>query len=69
MPSKESDIGVDERKSNVDADEDEEEDYEIDENESFTTLRKSSAFTIERYSKFFQDDMFFILQPYLESLL
>jgi hypothetical protein len=30
--------------------EEEEEDFEVGENEAFTTLRKSAAFTLERFS-------------------
>lgn len=51
MPSKEADIGVTEKSSIREGDE--EKDYEVEENENFTTLRKSSAFTIERFSKFY----------------
>jgi hypothetical protein len=55
MPSKEADATYESKKKNdpfgVDTNEDDDdENYEIEENEYFTTLRKSSAFTIERYS-------------------
>lgn len=55
MPSKDNDTGYEEKRSTKDSgldmnEDEDEEDYEIGENEYFTTLRKSSAFTIERYS-------------------
>lgn len=51
VPSKESDINTDDKDTKqITEDEEEEEDYEIGENENFTTLRKSSAFTLERFS-------------------
>ncbi len=34
-----------------------------------TTLRKSSGFTLERYSKMFKDEVFFILYPCLDEAL
>jgi hypothetical protein len=46
MPSKDSDIVVEKEET----EEDQEEDYEIGEGDSYTTLRKSSAFTLERLS-------------------
>lgn len=49
MPSKESDINIEKSTPQEDLEE-EEEDFEIGENENFTTLRKSSAFTLERFS-------------------
>jgi hypothetical protein len=48
MPSKESDINIE--KTTKDEAEEDEEDYEIDESDNFTTLRKSCGFTFERFS-------------------
>ena len=42
VPKKQEEIGRE--------DAEDEEDFEVEENEYFTTLRKSAAFTIERYS-------------------
>ena len=50
MPTKDSDIDVDSKKYKEELTDDGDEDYEVGEDEYFTTLRKSSAFTIERYS-------------------
>jgi hypothetical protein len=52
MPSGDNNIKLEEKRSESETVD--EEDYEIDEEtETFTTLRRSSAFTIERFSKFF----------------
>jgi len=64
IPGKETDI----KPSHGTSEEEEEEGGEEDP-ESFTTLRKSSAFTLERISKIIHDDVFFILQPFMENLL
>ena len=45
MPTKESDIGPIEAKT-IDNDEDEEDGSEVDQTDNYTTLRKSSAFTL-----------------------
>lgn len=50
IPSKESDIVGVKRKNSLDEDN---EDIESGDTDTFTTLRKSSAFTIERFSKIF----------------
>mmetsp|Transcript_40514 Transcript_40514/g.39022 ORF Transcript_40514/g.39022 Transcript_40514/m.39022 type:complete len:290 (-) Transcript_40514:1483-2352(-) len=49
--------------------EEEEGEYEIGEQESFTTLRKSAAFALERFSKIYHEEVFFILNSHLESYL
>jgi len=70
MTTKDSDVEYDRKNTNTDPQRlgvNEDEDYEVLEDEYFTTLRKSSAFTIERYSKLFHDDVFFILLPLLEG--
>ncbi|CDW78644.1 transportin-1 isoform 1 [Stylonychia lemnae] len=73
MPSKDGDVEYDRKNFNKESqrisDNNNEEDYEIDDDEYFTTLRKSSAFTIERYSKTYHDDTFFILLPYFETAM
>jgi hypothetical protein len=46
---------------------DEEEDSE--ENGFYTTLRKSAGFTIERFSKIYYDEIFYILLSHLENAL
>lgn len=58
--------------------EEEEEDYEIGESEAFTTLRKSAAFTLEKFSskniklinlEIYHEEVFFILNSHLEQNL
>eukprot|EP00347_Sterkiella_histriomuscorum_P007650 403348104 len=70
MPSKDNDIEFEKKNQSQDNfAEGEEEDYEIGDDEYFTTLRKSSAFTIERYSKIYHDECFFMLLPHLETAM
>ena len=68
MPSKDSDITTTDKKDEIEEN-GEDEDYEIGEQENFTTLRKSSGFCLERFSKIFKDDMFYVMQPHFELYL
>ena len=72
IPTKDSDVEYDRKNTNSDPqrlNDNEEEDYEVVEDEYFTTLRKSSAFTLQRYSMIFHEDIFFILLPMLEAAM
>ena len=64
MPSQDKDVDIDNEEEEIEEDGEEK---TGDDNEIITTLRKSSAFTLERLSKIFHDDVFFILQPHLEK--
>ena len=71
QPTKDNDIGFDDKRSpkQGDQEEDQDENYEIAERVYFTTLRKSSAFTIETFAKKYQAEVFFVLQGHLENQL
>jgi len=67
MPTKESDIAHVEAKG-ADKDDDDEESEES-EQDNYTTLRKSSAFTLQQFSKNYPDLVFGKIQPFLQTML
>jgi len=64
MPTKESDIGHIEAKSNQEEEDGDDETSES-EQDNYTTLRKSSAFTLQQFSKNYPDVVFSKIQEFL----
>lgn len=66
MPTKENDISHVDAKTVDNEDDDQSEDSEQD---TYTTLRKSSAFTLQQFSKNYPDVVFGKIQNYLQIML
>ena len=71
IQSKEEDAYADRKPKGIlkegETEEEDEENYEVDLSENCLTLRKTAAFTISRFAQKYNDDVFRVLQPYLEN--